>query len=111
MPVEGGHFGANLVAYLLDQYHQAQVTEPLLLEQLHEYGIVISAGQLHPLLTEGKDVFHAEEAGNLQTGLAQSAYIGVDHTGARPPGPNGYCTVVGNDPVACFQTPDPKRQL
>ena len=24
LPVEGGHFGANLVAYILDQYHQAQ---------------------------------------------------------------------------------------
>ncbi len=33
LPVEGGHFGANLVAYILDQYHQAQVTEPLLLER------------------------------------------------------------------------------
>jgi hypothetical protein len=31
VPVEGGHFGANRVAYLLDQYHHAQVTEPLLL--------------------------------------------------------------------------------
>ncbi len=46
LPVEGGHFGANLIAYILDQYHQAQVTEPLLLAQLWEYGIGISAGQL-----------------------------------------------------------------
>src|SRR5262245_6288321 len=52
LPVGGGHFGANLVAYILDQYHQAQVTEPLLLEQLWEYGIDISTGQLHRLLTE-----------------------------------------------------------
>jgi hypothetical protein len=41
LPVEGGHFGANLIAYILDQYHQAQVTEPLLLAQLWEYGIDI----------------------------------------------------------------------
>ena len=34
LPVEGGHFGANLIAYILDQYHQAQVTQPLLLAQL-----------------------------------------------------------------------------
>src|SRR5262249_41242090 len=37
LPVEGGHFGANLIAYILDQYHQAHVTEPLLLEQLWEW--------------------------------------------------------------------------
>ena len=34
LPVEGGHFGASLIAHIMDQYHQAQVTEPLLLEQL-----------------------------------------------------------------------------
>ena len=62
LPVEGGHFGANLIAYILDQYHQAQVTEPLLLAQLWEYGIAISAGQLHRILTENKDYFHQEKA-------------------------------------------------
>ena len=34
LPVAGGHFGANLVAHIVAQYHHAQVTEPLLLEQL-----------------------------------------------------------------------------
>jgi hypothetical protein len=111
LPVEGGHFGANLVAYVLDQYHQAQVTEPLLLEQLHEYGIVISAGQLHRLLTEGHAVFHAEKAEVLQTGLTESSYIGVDDTGARHQGQNGYCTVVGNDLFACFESTDNKSRL
>ncbi len=62
LPVEGGHFGANLIAYILDQYHQAQVTEPLLLAQLWEYGIDISAGQLHRILTENKEPFHQEKA-------------------------------------------------
>src|SRR5439155_882348 len=60
LPVEGGHFGAKLIAYILDQYHQAQVTEPLLLEQLWEYGIDISAGQLHRILTENKEIFHQQ---------------------------------------------------
>src|SRR5215831_15794588 len=55
LPVEGGHFGSNLVAYILDQNHHARVTEPLLLAQLWEYGIDISAGQLHRILTENKD--------------------------------------------------------
>jgi hypothetical protein len=44
LSVAGGHFGANLMAYILDQYHQAQVTEPLLVEQLWEYGIDMSTG-------------------------------------------------------------------
>src|SRR5215213_6707577 len=69
LPVEGGHFGANLGTYILDQYHQAHVTEPLLLEQLWEYGIDISSGQLHRILTDNKDIFHQEKAEVLAAGL------------------------------------------
>jgi hypothetical protein len=111
VPVDGGHFGSNLIAYILDQYHQAQVTEPLLLEQLWEYGIDISAGQLHRLLTEKKDSFHQEKAEVLATGLAASSYVGTDDTGARHQGQNGYCTAIGNDLFAAFESSDSKSRL
>ena len=111
LPVEGGHFGANLVAYVLDQYHQAQVTEPLLLAQLWEYGIDISAGQLHRLLTENKDRFHQEKDELLTAALAVSSYVGTDDTGARHRGHNGYCTALGNDLFASFESSDTKSRL
>jgi hypothetical protein len=111
LPVAGGHFGANLIAYILDQYHQAQVTEPLLLEQLWEYGIDISAGQLHRILTENHEVFHQEKSAVLAAGLVVSSYIGTDDTGARHQGKNGYCTVVGNDLFAYFESSDHKSRL
>jgi hypothetical protein len=111
LPVKGGHFGANLVAYILDQYHQAQVTEPLLLEQLWEYGIDISAGQLHRILTENKEPFHQEKGEVLAAGLTESSYIGTDDTGARHRGKNGYCTAIGNDLFAYFESTDSKSRL
>lgn len=111
LPVEGGHFGANLIAYILDQYHQAQVTEPLLLEQLWEYGIDISAGQLHRILTENKDLFHQEKGEVLAAGLTAASYIGTDDTGARHQGKNGYCTAIGNDWFAYFESTDCKSRL
>jgi hypothetical protein len=111
LPVAGGHFGANLIAYILDQYHQAQVTEPLLLEQLWEYGIDISSGQLHHILTENKEVFHQEKNEILMAGLEASSYIGTDDTGARHQGQNGYCTVIGNDLFAYFESTDSKSRL
>lgn len=111
LPVEGGHFGANLVAYVVDQYHQAGVTEPVLLEQLWEYDIDISAGQLHRLLTENKDSFHAEKAEVLAVGLAESSFIGTDDTGARHRGQNGFCTVICNDLFAYFESTDSKSRL
>jgi transposase IS66 family protein len=111
LPVEGGHFGANLVAYILSQYHQAQVTEPLLLEQLREYGIDISTGQLHRILTENKERFHQEKDEMRAAGLAESSYVGTDDTGARHQGKNGYCTVIGNDLFACFESSANKSRL
>lgn len=111
LPVEGGHFGPGLIAHILDQYHQAQVTEPLLLEQLLEYGIDISTGQLHRILTENKDRFHQEKAEVLAAGLAESSYIGTDDTGARHQGKNGYCTALGNDLFAYFESTDSKDRL
>jgi len=111
LPVAGGHFGASLVVYILDQYHQAGVTEPLLLEQLWEYGIDISAGQLHRLLTENKDSFHEEKAEVLAVGLVESSFIGTDDTGARHQGQNGFCTVICNDLFAYFESTDSKSRL
>lgn len=111
LPIEGGHFGANLIAYILDQYHQAQVTEPLLLAQLWEYGIDISTGQLHRILTENHERFHEEKEGVLVAGLTVSSYIGTDDTGARHQGKNGYCTAIGNDLFAYFASTASKSRL
>lgn len=111
LPVAGGHFGAKLTAYILDQYHQAQVTEPLLLEQLWEYGIDISTGQLHRILTENKEIFHQEKSAILAAALRESSYIGTDDTGARHQGKNGYCTAIGNDLFAYFESTDTKSRL
>jgi hypothetical protein len=111
LPVAGGHFGPNLIAYILDQYHQAQVTEPLLVEQLWEYGIDISVGQLHRILTENHEIFHQEKDEIRAAGLAASSFIGTDDTGARHRGRNGYCTVIGNDLFAYFESSDHKSRL
>ena len=107
----GSHYGPNLICYVLDQHHHAHVTQPLLLEQLHDYGIDISAGQLSRLLTENQEPFHHEKDEVRSAGLATAAYIGTDDTGARHQGRNGYCTVIGNDLFACFASTDTKSRL
>jgi len=107
----GSHFGPTLTAYLLHQHHHCGVTQPLLREQLRELGIDISAGQLSRLLTEGHDGFHQEKAEVLSAGLAVSAYVGVDDTGARHQGRNGFCTALGNDLFAYFESTDTKSRL
>ena len=108
---DGSHFGAGLLGYIMHQYHHNHVTQPLLLEQLHDLGIDISAGQLSNILTEHKDAFHQEKAEVLTAGLQTAVYIGVDDTGARHQGHNGFCTQVGNDLFAYFESTNSKSRL
>lgn len=77
------HFSPNLRAFILQQYHHSQVTQPLLLSQLHEFGVKISAGELNNILIEEVDIFHAEKQELLKAGIIHSDYIHTDDTGAR----------------------------
>ena len=56
-----GHFGPTLRSYVIYQHHQNMVTQPLLLEELCEVGVQISAGTINRLLTENHDAFHQEK--------------------------------------------------
>jgi hypothetical protein len=107
----GSHFGPGLICYILEQYHHAHVTQPLLLEQLHDFGIDISAGQLSHILTEGKEAFHQEKAELLAAGLETASYIGTDDTGARHQGRNGYCTVISHELFTYFESTASKSRL
>jgi hypothetical protein len=109
--VPGRHFGPALISYILNQYHHAHVTQPLLLQQLRDYGIDISAGQLNRILTEDLAVFHQEKATVLAAGLQTASYLGVDDTAARHQGHTGACTVLGNDLFAYFESTAHKSRL
>ena len=109
--VQGKHFAPTLVSYILNQYYHALVTQPLLLQQLRDWDIDISAGQLSRILTEGKEQFHREKDAILDAGLEVSSYVNVDDTGARHVGKNGYCTHIGNEFFAWFQSTDSKSRL
>lgn len=109
--LRGGHFGAELVSYILYQHHHCHVTQPLLHEQLREWGIDISAGQIDALLQNNKAPFHEEKDALLSTGLALSSYVTVDDTGARHQGNNGYVTHIGNQYFAWFQSSTSKSRV
>lgn len=107
----GSHFGPDLVCYILHQYHHQHVTQPLLLEELHQLGIDISAGELNRILTEKNQAFHQEKAELLPAALAVSDYVQVDDTGARHRGHNGACTQIGNELFASFTSTESKSRL
>jgi hypothetical protein len=109
--LSGGHFGPTLVGFILYQHYQAHVTQPLILEQLEELGIEISSGQINRIITEGKEQYHAEKELILRAGLEVSGHINVDDTGARHKGKNGYCTHIGNELFAWFESTNSKSRI
>lgn len=109
--VAGRHFGPRLVSYILYQYHHCQTTQPLLLEQLREWGIDISSGQINQILIGAKESFHAEKEDLLSVALRASSYVTVDDSGARHQGKNGYVTHIGNDLFAWFKSTHSKSRI
>jgi len=109
--LQGSDFGPTLKSYILYQYHQCHVTQPLLLEQLWELGISISSGQLSNILTEGHDGFHCEKQGLLDQAKKHASYLQTDDTGARHQGHNGYCTFIGNDMFSFFKSTSSKSRI
>jgi len=111
-PELGGlHFGPGLRAFILYQHHHCHVTQPKLHEQLLEWGLDLSVGQIDALLASGQDAFSAEKSSLLKAGLAVSSAITVDDSGARHQGKNGYVTVVSGPTFAWFGSADNKSRI
>jgi hypothetical protein len=106
-----GHFGVGLKQFVLYQVHQTHVSQARLLEQLGEYGIDISAGQVNEILLQGHDAFHAEKDALLPTAREVSSVLHADDTSARHCGKNAICTHIGNELFASFHTTDSKSRL
>ena len=106
-----GHFGSGLISFVLYQNYGCHVTQPLILEQLHELKIDISSGQINNILIKKHDKFHNEKEQILSMGLKVSDHINVDDTGARHKGRNGYCTHIGNEYFAWFESTQSKSRV
>lgn len=109
--LQGTHYGTNLQGFILYQYNQCQVTQPLLSEQLYEYGIDISTGQIDNILNNNKEVFHEEAMDILITGLKISPEIRTDDTSAPHQNHSGYCNCINTDYFTYFKSSDSKSRI
>lgn len=108
---QGKHYGLGLICYVMYQHYQCRVPQTLIYEQLREWGIDISTGQVNRLLNEEHQIFEQEQQQVLKVGLETAGYIHTDDTGARHNGKNGYCTVIGNENFTYFKSSDSKSRL
>ena len=106
-----GHYGPTLIAHIIHQYQACRVTEPLILAQLHAYGIKISAGQLSNILTQKIAVFAEEVAEILPAAIAVEGQVQVDDVAGRHQGQNQYTTVIGNRYCSVFTTTSSKSRI
>ena len=105
-----GHYGPGVRAFVLQQHYAAHVTQPRLLEELRDYGIDISSGQVNHLLTEGHEEFHLEKEALLPTGLQVSTQVTVDDSGAPHQGKYGSCLCISNEFFASFHSSSSKER-
>ncbi|MGI9435423.1 MAG: IS66 family transposase [Geminicoccaceae bacterium] len=99
-----GHFGLELVRFILLQHHQGQVTSDRITTFLNGLGLVISKRQVLRLLTGDIAAFSDEAHAVLRAGLTSAPWITVDDTGARHRARNGVTTQIGDDRFTFFAT-------
>ncbi len=105
-----GHFGPALLAFMLQQHYAAHVPQSRLLEELRDFGVDISAGQVNHILTEQHEAFHAEKDALLPTALQTFTTLCVDDSGAPHQGQYGSCLCISNEFFTSFHSSDSKER-
>ena len=94
--VKGSHFGCQLRA-LMHNLYALGMTEPGLCDLLWGSGIEISEGQVHNILLNESDAYHAESEKILTAGIEEAPYIRTDDTGEKHQHKSVYCTHIGGE--------------
>ena len=98
----GKHFGTILEGYILQQYYECGVTQPLILRSLLDFGVCISKGQISNILIENKERFHQEKDSLLAAAIELKEELRTDDTGARHQFRNGSCNCINSDLFTYF---------
>ena len=106
-----GEFGPGIKALVIVLHYGSHMTEPKILEFLHNAGVYISSGQLSNMLIKKQETFHAEKDAIFEAGLRSSPWQHIDDTGARVNGENHHTHVICNPLYTIFNTKEKKNRL
>jgi len=104
-------FGPILKGYILHQYNECGVSQPLIASSLKDFGVLISSGQINNILIENKVAFHEEKESLLAKGIELSEELKTDDTGARHKFKNGYCNCINSPLFTYFSTTYSKSRI
>jgi uncharacterized small protein (DUF1192 family) len=105
-----GHFGPGLLTFMLQQHYAAHVPQCRLHEELLDFGVDISTGQVNNILTKQHDALHVEKDALLPTALQVFTTLCVDDSGAPHQGKYGSCLCIGNEFFTSFHSSDSKER-
>jgi len=105
------HFGTTLQGYILQQYYECGVTQPLIRRSLLDFGVSISMGQINNILIENKERFHEEKESLLAMAIQLKEELRTDDTGARHRFKNGFCNCINSDLFTYFTTTYSKSRI
>jgi Transposase IS66 family len=108
---DGGTFGPHLRALVLTLAYGGGMSERKIHALLESSGIVIAAGTVSALLTEGRTAFTDEARAVLEAGLASPPYQHLDDTSTRVDGASQYCQILCNPFYTAYRTTPGKDRL
>jgi Transposase IS66 family len=108
---DGGTFGPHLRALVLTLAYGGGMSERKIHALLESSGIVIAAGTVSALLTEGRTAFPDEARAVLEAGLASTPYQHLDDTSTRVDGARQYCQILCNPFSTAYRTTPGKDRL
>ena len=101
---DDGTFAADLRALVLELAYHGGMSETKIHALLEAHGIVIAAGTVSAMLTDGRVGFEAEARAVLKAGLASTPYQHLDDTSTRVNGEAQYCQILCNPLYTAYQT-------
>lgn len=97
-------FGPHLRTLVLTLAYSGGMSETKIHELLEEHGIVIAAGTVSAMLTDGRSAFETEARAVLKAGLASTPYQHIDDTSTRVDGELQYCQILCNPLYTAYRT-------
>jgi hypothetical protein len=105
---DDGTLGPHLRALVVTLAYGGGMSETKIHALLEAHGIVIAAGTVSALLTEGRVAFESEARAVLKAGLESTPYQHLDDTSTRVDGVAHYCQILCNELYTAYQT-TPKK--
>lgn len=108
-----GEFGPGVKSLVLTLKHEANTSQPEIVDLFQSVGIHISPATISRILTKDNEIeiFHQDKRDIFEAGLKSTIYQQIDDTSARVNGQNQFVQIICNPHYAAYFTFPSERRL